>query len=669
MNIFTKARVAFQMIFGRLTSWDIGGGGTGKYQFKRGNEFQSSVVMAPLLWFARTMPQSGIRVRKDEVVIPDHDMTALIKRPNKFYGFNKLISATVISLLYNGNGYWAKIRDAHYKPVELWYLPHWLVKPIGTSTEYVKYYAYTPNGQRKLIDPDDIIHFRLGLDPQNPLLGLSPLSGVIREIFTDDEAANYVASILVNQGVIGVIISPSGDVPASLTDVQGIKDYIKNKYTGAGRGSPLILSRPTKVEKLTFTPNELDLGKLRNISEERVTAALGVPAAVIGFGTGVQQTKVGATMKELRIMAYDNGIIPLQESMAEDLEIQLLPDYETDLTRFDVEFNNSKARVLQENENELYERYSKGIAGGWLMISEVRAKLGWEITDDQNIYLRPMNLIETPGSVPGGKAIGEITLKSGGKSRLGQIAIEVFVQMYRSYLKIVEKYEKIQERAFKDYANKVADIFLEEAGKAGIKTVGDDVVVNTTVDRAGIETVKSEVLPFKPLYLETAVVTVETLNATMKLGLNLTDAAETAIMDVGGKRMGLIDLTADTKSQMFKIIKQMRDDGKGVDEIARAIRKNLPAGRFSSPAIRAKVIARTEAKYAQNYSSLRLYRESSDIQRVQIVDGQLATSCAPCIERNGEIISFDEADEMMGDEHPNGTLSFLPVLEAEGVIT
>jgi hypothetical protein len=60
------------------------------------------------------------------------------------------------------------------------------------------------------------------------------------------------------------------------------------------------LTGGTTAMQLGFAPRDLDLSALRNVAEERVCAALGVPAAVVGFGTGLEQTKLGATMRELR---------------------------------------------------------------------------------------------------------------------------------------------------------------------------------------------------------------------------------------------------------------------------------------------------------------------------------------------------------------------------------
>jgi hypothetical protein len=52
------------------------------------------------------------------------------------------------------------------------------------------------------------------MDPNNMLRGFSPLAAVMREVYIDDQAANFTAAILKNLGIIGVIFSPKdGTIP------------------------------------------------------------------------------------------------------------------------------------------------------------------------------------------------------------------------------------------------------------------------------------------------------------------------------------------------------------------------------------------------------------------------------------------------------------------------
>jgi hypothetical protein len=90
------------------------------------------------------------------------------------------------------------------------------------------------------------------------------------------------------------VLSPKGDTFVSEPEIERIKTYIATRFTGDQRGQPMALGAPLDVHKLSYNPHEMDLSVVRNAAEERVSAALGIPAAVVGFGTGLEQTKVGA---------------------------------------------------------------------------------------------------------------------------------------------------------------------------------------------------------------------------------------------------------------------------------------------------------------------------------------------------------------------------------------
>src|SRR5260370_3396111 len=111
------------------------------------------------------------------------------------------------------------------------------------------------------------------------------------------------------------------------------------------------MSKPTNIVQFGFSAGEMGLGAIRDIPEERVTAVLGIPAAVVGFGTGLQTAKVGATMSELRDQAYENCIIPTQRLVADELSVQMLPDFATpaELARLEVAFDLSKVRVRRKH--------------------------------------------------------------------------------------------------------------------------------------------------------------------------------------------------------------------------------------------------------------------------------------------------------------------------------
>ncbi len=373
---------------------------------KVGDGLGSSVLAAPLNWIARNFPQAvpvvdEIEENEQWERVPRHPMVELLRRPNDFYSGHTMFAALSIDLSW-GNAYLLKIRNEADEVIQLWYVPRGqlVARWPRDGSKFISHYEYTVGGSRQTnVRPEDVIHFRFGLDPRDPRMGLSQLGALMREVYTDDEAANFAGSILRNMGIIGVVISPKEGGTASKEDVKELKNYMKEAFTGDRRGEMMALGSPTDVNVMQYSMQGFDVSPIRDIAEERVCAALGIPAAVVGFGTGLQQTKVGATMKEMRKMAWEDGIIPMQGAMAEDLEQQLLPDFEEDTSKTRVQFDTSNVAALQEEEEVKHEKIRKDVAAGILKVSQGQALLGYPVDPDREVYLQPVNIIQLPNGV------------------------------------------------------------------------------------------------------------------------------------------------------------------------------------------------------------------------------------------------------------------------------
>jgi HK97 family phage portal protein len=381
----------------------------------------SNVIMAPVAWIMRTFVEAIARVQRrvapDETgQLPtwqpaiDHAAELLLAEPNEFYDGDMLWQGTLVSFVLAGNAYWQKVRDDLGEPRELWYLPHWMVTPKypGDGSRYIDYYDYRPLGssQARRIPVRDIVHFRFGLDPRDTRMGISPLRPLLREVTTDDEAAIFSAAILQNMGVPGLLISPKdGTSRPSKADVDELREFMDTRTTRLRRGKTVVFGTPTDIAQFGFDPNQLTLANLRDISEERVCAMLGLPAPVVGFGSGMQATKVGATMREFVKLAWVQCLSPIQTSLARQVTRQLLTDFVSQTRRYRIKFDLSEVAGFQEDDNQAAERAVKLVTGGILRVDRAQAMLGLEVDDTQKVYLRPStstpvddqgNVIEPP---------------------------------------------------------------------------------------------------------------------------------------------------------------------------------------------------------------------------------------------------------------------------------
>jgi hypothetical protein len=218
----------------------------------------------------------------------------------------------------------------------------------------------------------------------------------MREVYTDDQAANFTAAILKNLGIIGVIFAPEqGTIPEE--SAKKLKDYVQQGFTGDSRAKAMMFTAPMKATLLQYNLQGFDVGPIRDISEERVCAALAIPAAVVGFGTGLQQTKVGATMREMVKLAWQGGIEPNQAIMADELDRSLLPEFhQYKLDELRTHFDTSQVEALAESPAEKTDRVIKLVETNIIKVTQAQRELGYPVDTSQDKYMR--ELTPTPAT-------------------------------------------------------------------------------------------------------------------------------------------------------------------------------------------------------------------------------------------------------------------------------
>lgn len=358
------------------------------YAAEAGDLSQNAIIMACINAIMEAFPEAPLKVMKQtgngSEAIPKHKMAQLLKKPNRFYSGRLLWQATVYSYSMDGNAYWIKVRNAAGQVIELWWEPHFSIRERWPSdgSDFISHYEVYRGGKWYRVDLEDVVHFRWGLDPQNPRRGISKLKSAFREVFTDNEAARYSATVLKNMGIPGVVISPKDQ--GIINDPEHVKTLFMQKFGGDRRGEPLVLTDSVLIDILSFSPEQMSLKDLRRIPEERICALLRVPAVVAGLGAGLDHSTYN-NMDEARQQMYEQNIIPTQMVLSDDLGTQLLPDFgdpETETVVFDL----SQVRVLQDDQNKLYERMKVGYEAGFIKRSEARMVTGWAVTPEDDVY-------------------------------------------------------------------------------------------------------------------------------------------------------------------------------------------------------------------------------------------------------------------------------------------
>lgn len=727
MKFRQRLKAFTQMTFSNVSSWSswLLPASVRKIQAIK-DARMASAIMAPLLWAVRTFPEAPMRVQKE---LPDgtfetvgnHELTRLMRRPNPFYTGTVLQMGLVMDLLADGNAYALLVKNQADRPRQAWYVPGSVMEPKGDENNLITHYEYTVNGVPRKLEVDDVLHLRYGIDPDNPRLGFSPLKSVLREAFTDEEAAQFTQSLLTNMGVPGLLVSPAVGQPApGEEDVKAAKTYIRDNFNGDKRGEPLVMAGATNVEQFGFSPEQLDLRALRRIPEERISAVLGVAAIVAGLGAGLDRSTF-ANFAEAREFSYESCIMFLQRLIGEELALQLMPMYEDDPESFVVNYDLSEVRVLQEDENKKVERIVAGVEAGALTVAYLqREGFGIEPDKADEVYLRGLNIVAVPvGEVPEPIDIGPVTepppaadpadeelqpSKMRFKASDTDRSARLLAALRRSLVTVEKPLVKelvpdfmalgasaaasflvhagdefskaadgpwVQDRIYSDFVEK--SLPTEVRIKKGDAAIADQVIKDLNLREWSDTHLKK---PMERHYVRVAGATQSTINEVYDLGVSLPSPAEKRLLDLGGTRAGLIDVQKDTRSAIIKAIAEGRDDQLGAKEIARTIREYVPAGRYTElakqelpdgtnkgVAYRSELIARAESKTAQNAASLEVYKATDTLTGVKAADARIGDEHdVDCEARDGVSFTFEEA-EAEDLTHPNCSLSWTPEID------
>lgn len=378
----------------RSGAWDIS---------TMGNGASNSAVVACLQVLGTSFSEAQLSVKKYdsegyEQDVINHPLTKLMRRPNPYMSGDIIQQYIINAMHVSGDAYLLKQKNNAGQVVALYPLMPEEVTPQGTKEDLITFYEYETNNQKFIIRPEDIVHIRLGLDPNNHKKGFAPLRSVLREIYGDESAGQLATALLANSGVPSVLITPRTEYSPTPEEAEQIARTYQQKTAGKNKGKPLVVTGAMKVEKMAFSPTELDIGTLRRVPEERISAVLGVPAILAGLGSGLERATY-SNAETLREFFTENKLIPLWKQVGEELTQQLLlKDYEEteDITAY---YDYSNVRALQQDMDELYNRLNVGVQGGWITVAEAREQVGLPTNDKQDVYYLDANKLVTPANL------------------------------------------------------------------------------------------------------------------------------------------------------------------------------------------------------------------------------------------------------------------------------
>jgi HK97 family phage portal protein len=333
----------------------------------------NGVVACGLNWYTRNWnqvyptykrPVNG--VEQDTVESPVikllNNPCPSVSLPSVFY------SNLITDIIVQGNGYIRKVRNRDKTVGALQYLPADCVGFNSNSRGVLVGYKYSPLGSEAYdIDVNDIIHIKVGRDPKDLRYGRSALVSALKEIATDNVAGS-TAYALANSPLPSMFVSP--DMTGNATEVTreqavAVKDRLQSQYNSDNGAGVVVMTSPVKIEKVSYTPQDMALDTLRMLPETRICAVMGLNPMVLGLSSGLQHSTY-SNYQEAQQQAWEDGMLPLCQLVAEAFTYGLLPEFNTYEEGDYIEYDYSKVKALMDNRTEEAKRaemlYKAGIA-------------------------------------------------------------------------------------------------------------------------------------------------------------------------------------------------------------------------------------------------------------------------------------------------------------------
>ena len=368
-----------------------------------GNGASNSAVVSCLQVLGTSFSEAELKIYQlNEVgeyeVAPNHQLGMLFKRPNAYMSGDVVQSYLIQSMHISGDAYLLKQKNEAGQLVALYPLMPENVTPKGSDETLIEFYEYQVRNQKINLSRDMVAHFRMGLDPENHRQGFSPVKTLLREIYGDESAGQMATSILANMGVPSFMITPKDEYGLTEEEGESISKAFQRRTGGENRGKPLVLSGGVNVEKLAFSPKDLEIGELRESFEARVSAVLGVPSILAGMSVGLRFATY-SNAKTLREFFTEQKLIPLWDMVAQEITHQILKVDYPDSSNLEAKYDYTDVRALQTDTNEIYERMNLAVQGGWVTVAEARQSVGLPTTTEQDVYLLPAEKVSVPANM------------------------------------------------------------------------------------------------------------------------------------------------------------------------------------------------------------------------------------------------------------------------------
>lgn len=356
-------------------------------------------VRTVVSFLARNIAQLGIGFYErvgdaDRQRLQDHPLAALLRRPNPWTSRYRFIQALVCDFAIYDNAYWLKTKfDGN--SAGLVRIPPTMVAPDGEDWTTPTSFKVKGNKGTTTYPAEQVVYFRgYGLESD---AGVSPLES-LRRILREEWASSEMREQIMRNGarMSGYLLRPKDAPDWSDTARERFRQQWQSQYSGSGPGAG---GTPILEDGMSFTPisqtaRDLQYIEARKLTREEVASAYHVPPPMVGL----LDNATFSNITEQHKMLYQDCLGPWLTMISEEIELQLIPDFEPVPERFYVEFNLREK--LTGSFEERADAIQKAVGGPTMTINEARALDNRPPIDGGDTLIMPLNVTQNGDQNP-----------------------------------------------------------------------------------------------------------------------------------------------------------------------------------------------------------------------------------------------------------------------------
>jgi HK97 family phage portal protein len=622
----------------------------------------------------------------DGVEVKDHPLRALLSKPNTYMSEAEFYNVMVKMAAIAGFSIAEKERNRVNGVIGLHPLRSDWLKPIPRENNMTDWQYTLPNGQKKLIAAEDVIAWTYQASPTMSALGTTSLGAASREIGIENAMTNFIKAFFDGGGVPMIGLVPDPDAPAlDPAEADALREAFMQLASEPWH--PIMLQAIKDVKRIGLDLNEMAYQDLRDLTATQICTAFRVPAGMVGVLAGMERNTF-SNYQEQRLSFYEDTIIPLWSRLDGALTRSLLPDFDV-RPSINLEFDTSNIPAFDEDDSADWAKVGTAVSQGWVTLNDARQIVKLPRVKSGDVFLRSIAVMEVAAVEQNSSrslraSITELERVPADHS-LGAGA-EFDAQRHHAMQRVSREARSRIAATHKQQIARIAERgstwlrkFFGDQGERILREMGLRAMQDGTIapDLQRLEARAVEYIDWdaEERLLKQQVSQIHTLagQSAFEIASEITgvDVAWTLanpninrVLSQLSRRV--VDINASTRDDVQRVIADSLQSGSSLSDIADNLR-GLFEETYTS---RSETIARTESQVAYNSASTLGYRESGVVAMVELVDNPEhtedynASDGLTCAERDGLLVELDAVASHIEAEHPNGSLTVIPVLKA-----